>query len=121
MRLSDMKIGTRLGLGFGLLLVLMLAIVGMSSNTLKVIGSVNHHLIDVDEATQQNAMLVEEAAAASSALQDQTTELVRGVGIFKINAPQTIDVTATVEFTPVNPSRPPREASPNQEGKLRLA
>ena len=38
----------------------------------------------MDEVTQQNAALVEEAAAACQSLQDQAAELARVVSIFKL-------------------------------------
>ena len=40
----------------------------------------------MDQVTQQNAALVEEAAAATQSLQDQATELAQTVSIFKIDA-----------------------------------
>jgi methyl-accepting chemotaxis protein-2 (aspartate sensor receptor) len=47
------------------------------------IAQVNTAVSQMDEVTQQNAALVEEAAAASGALQDQAKELVRSVSAFK--------------------------------------
>ena len=45
------------------------------------------HLLEVmDQATQQNAALVEEMAAAASSLQSQAQELVQTVAVFKIGA-----------------------------------
>jgi len=38
----------------------------------------------MDDATQQNAALVEEAAAAASALEEQTATLARVVAVFKL-------------------------------------
>ena len=38
----------------------------------------------MDQVTQQNAALVEEAAAATQSLQDQAGELARTVSVFKI-------------------------------------
>jgi methyl-accepting chemotaxis protein len=49
------------------------------------IEQVNQAIIQMDDTTQRNASLVEEAAAASQALQDQATRLAQLVGIFKIN------------------------------------
>ncbi|MGZ5202756.1 MAG: methyl-accepting chemotaxis protein, partial [Telluria sp.] len=40
---------------------------------------------EMDSMTQQNASLVEEAAAAAQSLQDQATELSRVVSIFKLD------------------------------------
>ena len=41
---------------------------------------------DRDETTQQNAALVEQAAAAAQALQDRAAELARLVSVFRLNA-----------------------------------
>jgi methyl-accepting chemotaxis protein len=48
------------------------------------IEQVNMSIIEMDSMTQQNAALVEEAAAAAQSLQDQATELARVVSIFKL-------------------------------------
>jgi hypothetical protein len=39
----------------------------------------------MDEATQQNAALVEEAAAAAESLQDQAAKLAEAVSVFKLD------------------------------------
>ncbi|HEX9172174.1 MAG TPA: methyl-accepting chemotaxis protein [Telluria sp.] len=48
------------------------------------IEQVNLSIIEMDSMTQQNAALVEEAAAAAQSLQDQAGELSRVVSIFKL-------------------------------------
>ncbi|CAM4127098.1 hypothetical protein BOBR111200_25900 [Bordetella bronchialis] len=48
----------------------------------------------MDEVTQQNAALVEEAAAAAGSLQEQAQRLAEAVSVFKINEGQVIDVPA---------------------------
>lgn len=48
------------------------------------IEQINQAIMQMDEVTQKNAALVEEAAAASSSLQDQTTSLVETVSVFKV-------------------------------------
>ena len=53
------------------------------------IGQVNHAITQMDEVTQQNAALVEQAAAAAQALREQATRLVETVRIFKVDALQT--------------------------------
>jgi len=40
----------------------------------------------MDEVTQQNAALVEEAAAAAESLEDQARSLVRSVAMFRLHA-----------------------------------
>ena len=49
------------------------------------IEQVNMSIIEMDSMTQQNAALVEEAAAAAQSLQDQAAELARVVSIFKLD------------------------------------
>ena len=48
------------------------------------IEEVNRAITDIDSTTQQNAALVEEAAAASEAMTDQATALQQMVSVFKI-------------------------------------
>ena len=49
------------------------------------IDQVNNAVMQMDEMTQQNAALVEEAAAAARAMQEQAGELTRQVGFFQLN------------------------------------
>ncbi len=48
------------------------------------IAQINQAILQMDGATQQNAALVEEAAAAATALQDQADTLARVVSVFKV-------------------------------------
>ncbi|MGK5080448.1 methyl-accepting chemotaxis protein [Janthinobacterium sp. HLX7-2] len=48
------------------------------------IEQVNQAIAQMDQVTQQNAALVEEAAAAADALQEQAQELQQVVGVFKL-------------------------------------
>jgi methyl-accepting chemotaxis protein len=48
------------------------------------IEQINHAIAEMDTVTQQNAALVEEAAAAAEAQQDQAQHLVQLVGVFKL-------------------------------------
>ena len=50
------------------------------------IGHVNQAITEMDSVTQQNAALVEEAAAAASSMQDQAAELAQLVARFKLSA-----------------------------------
>jgi methyl-accepting chemotaxis protein len=63
------------------------------------IEQINGAIMDMDNVTQQNAALVEEAAAAASALQDQAASLNQVVSVFKL------DETASLS-TPVATARP---------------
>jgi methyl-accepting chemotaxis protein len=49
------------------------------------IEQVNQAIMQMDEVTQQNAALVEEAAAAAQSMQDQSQKLVNVVSVFKLN------------------------------------
>jgi methyl-accepting chemotaxis protein len=49
------------------------------------IMQVNQAISEMDSVTQQNAALVEEAAAASESMQDQARHLERVVGVFKLD------------------------------------
>ncbi|KQQ96512.1 methyl-accepting chemotaxis protein [Massilia sp. Leaf139] len=50
------------------------------------IEQVNRSIGLMDEATQQNAALVEESAAAAGAMQEQAAKLAQVVGVFKLDA-----------------------------------
>ncbi|OZI18425.1 methyl-accepting chemotaxis protein [Bordetella genomosp. 9] len=58
------------------------------------IDQVNRAVSQMDEVTQQNAALVEEAAAAAGSLQEQAQRLAEAVSVFRINEGQVIDVPA---------------------------
>src|SRR5690606_2672392 len=59
------------------------------------IDQVNLAITQMDEVTQQNAALVEEAAAAAGSLQEQARHLAQAVAVFK--------VPATPALVPVQP------------------
>jgi methyl-accepting chemotaxis protein len=48
------------------------------------IAQVNDSVTRIDDATQQNAALVEQSAAAASSLQTQADRLVRAVSAFRL-------------------------------------
>lgn len=49
------------------------------------IGQVNQAVVQMDEMTQQNAALVEQAAAAASSLHEQTRQLKAAVSVFQVS------------------------------------
>jgi methyl-accepting chemotaxis protein len=49
------------------------------------IDQINTAIVEMDHVTQQNAALVEEAAAAAGSLQDQSAKLLELVSVFKLN------------------------------------
>ncbi|WP_156885843.1 methyl-accepting chemotaxis protein [Massilia niastensis] len=72
------------------------------------IEQVNVSIIEMDSMTQQNAALVEEAAAAAQSLQDQAAELARVVSIFKLEEGEQFqfDAPAPVVTTTAVVARP---------------
>jgi methyl-accepting chemotaxis protein len=48
------------------------------------IDQVNQAVTDMDEGTQQNAALVEQAAAAAASLDEQAVQLSRAVSVFHV-------------------------------------
>ena len=56
------------------------------------IAEVNHAVGQMDDMTQQNAALVEQAAAAAASLHEQTINLAQAVSIFKIDGETMEDV-----------------------------
>jgi len=48
------------------------------------IDQINNAITEMDATTQQNAALVEQAAAAAQSLQDQARELAQAVGVFRL-------------------------------------
>ena len=63
------------------------------------IAQVNDAISHMDSATQQNAALVEEAAAAAQSLQDQAQRLQQAVSVFKL-APQAAYHAASPRLAP---------------------
>lgn len=58
------------------------------------IEQVNQAVTEMDGVVQQNAALVEQAAAAAGSLQEQASRLAEAVAVFKINTNEVIDVAA---------------------------
>ncbi|MFZ6709681.1 methyl-accepting chemotaxis protein [Undibacterium sp. TC9W] len=74
---------------------LMSEITAAGSEQQQGIEQINQAIADMDNVTQQNAALVEEAAAAASSLEDQAYHLVDLVSVFKLSD-NTAPVNATV-------------------------
>ena len=90
---------------------LMTAISGAIAEQEAGISQINQAVTEMDDVTQQNAALVEEAAAASQSMQSQAAQLAELVGVFKVDsAPRSAAVAA------------PRKPSPSSvRSRLRLA
>jgi len=63
---------------------LMAEIASASHEQSQGIGQINESIVQMDDATQRNAALVEEAAAAAQSLQDQAARLAQVVSVFKL-------------------------------------
>ncbi|KAF1684563.1 hypothetical protein B1992_14950, partial [Pseudoxanthomonas broegbernensis] len=50
------------------------------------IEQVNQTIVQMDETTQQNAALVEEASAAARAMEEQAAALSQEIAVFRIDA-----------------------------------
>lgn len=68
------------------------------------IDQVNRAVMSMDEMTQQNAALVEEAAAASRAMHDQAESLARQIGFFRTQGHAASAATATAPTQAVKPA-----------------
>ena len=67
---------------------IMAEIAAASQEQTEGIEQINQAITQMDEVTQQNASLVEEAAAASELLQDQAANLAQVVSVFKLDGMQ---------------------------------
>jgi uncharacterized phage infection (PIP) family protein YhgE len=83
------------------------------------IEQINQAISSMDQVTQQNAALVEEAAAASEAMQVQTARLTDAVSLFRLDSTQRVaeparqPVQAPRTTAPhAAPAAPRRQASP---------
>ena len=75
------------------------------------IDQINEVITSMDNTTQQNAALVEEAAAASKALSDQANELMKVVSAFKINDSRRVLSNGSNQSGSVRKNLPPVKAA----------
>ncbi|HEY6645310.1 methyl-accepting chemotaxis protein [Povalibacter sp.] len=68
------------------------------------IDQINLAITNMDHATQQNAALVEESAAAAKAMQQQAQELLRLVAFFRIEGESSAPVGVAKEFPQPTPA-----------------
>jgi methyl-accepting chemotaxis protein len=55
------------------------------------IEQVNQAIVQMDQVTQQNAALVEQAAAAAQAMQEQAAVLAQAAGVFRLAGQLTLN------------------------------
>ena len=84
---------------------IMQEITAASSEQSAGIEQVNMAIVQMDQVTQQNAALVEQAAAAAESMQDQATALNQIVSVFRLNS--TGMAAATSHASNVTPLRRP--------------
>jgi methyl-accepting chemotaxis protein len=70
------------------------------------IEEINIAVSQMDEMTQQNAALVEQAAAAAEAMQDQATTLNQSVAVFRFDQTSKPQLSNASPRNPVAPARP---------------
>jgi len=90
------------------------------------IEQVNRAISQMDEMTQQNASLVEEAAAASEAMRDQAGNLARVVSIFKLDHTQRTVAEPVAQphnrgLTPVTTASQPRVSKIPEKDRVAVA
>ncbi|GLU35842.1 methyl-accepting chemotaxis protein [Trinickia caryophylli] len=85
-------------------------IMGASEEQAQGIEQINQALTQMDQVTQQNAALVEEAAAAAESMREQTASLVQAVGVFRLA--QKFDVAPVRAMAPARRGAVPRLAEP---------
>ncbi|NMM29392.1 MAG: HAMP domain-containing protein [Glaciimonas sp.] len=85
------------------------------------IEQINQAITQMDEVTQQNAALVEEAAAAAGSLDDQASNLVQVVSVFKTPAVVTAIMTPTKISRTLTPSTNKALAKKSADPARRLA
>jgi methyl-accepting chemotaxis protein len=83
------------------------------------IEQVNQALVQMDEVTQQNAALVEEAAASAESMQEQAGALMQAVSMFKLESGR--GGTRTVGVMPVATPAVAQQARPPLEDEKRLS
>ncbi|AIY41438.1 Methyl-accepting chemotaxis protein I (serine chemoreceptor protein) [Collimonas arenae] len=69
------------------------------------IEQVNHSITQMDEVTQQNAALVEQAAAAAASLQEQAASLAQTVSVFKTDGDHASHAVADRYAADIAPGR----------------
>src|SRR5690606_21833290 len=85
---------------------IMAEIMAASQEQASGIEQVNQAITQMDQVTQQNAALVEEAAAAAESMQDQAARLSAVVATFRLDGSQPANVLSAPKAAPAVASRP---------------
>jgi methyl-accepting chemotaxis protein-3 (ribose and galactose sensor receptor) len=95
---------------------IMLEIAAASDEQSKGITQVSQAITEMDNVTQQNASLVEEATAAATSLEEQAARLTQAVGAFRLNGVEAQrQSSATPTAKPFTPQRPALASGDNWE------
>ncbi|PDO85687.1 methyl-accepting chemotaxis protein [Kosakonia pseudosacchari] len=96
---------------------IMLEIAAASDEQSKGITQVSQAITEMDNVTQQNASLVEEASAAAASLEEQAARLTEAVGAFRLTgaAPQRQNNAASPTSKTFKPQRPALAQGDNWE------
>jgi methyl-accepting chemotaxis protein len=70
------------------------------------IEQINLAITQMDQVTQQNAALVEEAAAAAASMQNQAGQLMQMVSVFRPRSEGEPVVRREIDVTPTGPTLP---------------
>jgi len=85
------------------------------------IDQVKHAVIEMDQSTQQNALLTEQAASAASALLEQAERLSQIVGVFKLNGEEALRAAPPTAAPRAVPAPRPKPAAPAVKPAVRIA
>ena len=85
------------------------------------IDQINVAITQMDQVTQQNAALVEEASAASEAMQEQAAKLAQVVSVFKLDSSRVSTVRAVPATQQRSVAFAPRPAKPAQPSRIAAA
>ncbi|QDZ29920.1 methyl-accepting chemotaxis protein [Noviherbaspirillum sp. UKPF54] len=96
------------------------------------IGHVHAAISQMEQVTQQNAALVEQAAAASASMHEQADHLIHAVSVFKLEGSQSLRTVSATQpagngalpsatVTSLLPVAPPRVAPAERQQRYRIA
>ncbi|EPK7358700.1 methyl-accepting chemotaxis protein [Kluyvera ascorbata] len=94
---------------------IMLEIAAASDEQNRGIQQVSQAVTEMDNVTQQNASLVEEASAAAASLEEQAARLTQAVGTFRIQGGERIEVEKASVKPTFTPNRPAVAGADNWE------
>ncbi|MCE9887602.1 methyl-accepting chemotaxis protein [Kluyvera intermedia] len=94
---------------------IMLEIAAASDEQNRGIQQVSQAVTEMDNVTQQNASLVEEASAAAASLEEQAARLTQAVGTFRIQGGERVEVEKASVKPTFTPNRPAVAGADNWE------